>query len=1470
MPADPPSLGPTQTPSGPRRRPGWRSPWLLWAVLLLAAAFRLYGIRWDEGSPSHPEERRALLAARQVSWPESAEAYFNAARSPLNPRNRGIADFDAGSLPTTLFAGAAQAFSVRLPEEQAILGRSLSAGADLGVVLAVFALAATLYRDRRVALLGALLYGAAVLPIQHAHVFAADPFGNLFATLALLALARGTVASVPAAGEPALRSAPLLWTIAAGAALGFAAACKLSLLVLLVPAALGPALAAAFGSVGAGRRRLRACAGALRRGIALLAACALAYRVAAPEAFAGWVDFEPRWRAQVLEAIGGIDASFALGRLAQVPFLQSGISLGVWGLGPMLGLGGGVALVFAAVRLVRGREWPHLLPLLWIGATLLAFGWREQVVTREFLPLYAPLAVVVAWALREAGCWKPLAAARCARVFPTPSIWRYRLRWLFTGVVPTATLLWAAAYLQFFTEPFPRTEVSRWIHENIPVGTAVGTDLDVASLPPIPGKAACRWIDLPWSALEGKTARARVSTQLDEAEYLVVARGGLRGVSSPRHSPYPPSEGELRRALADGRLGFDLAAEFGGGMSLFGWRVPAKAAGLAAGAYNRPQLAIYKKSARYSVAGVTALFATVEPSRGTASVPMPPALPASSEAAPVREDPAAAAPGLLLAGTQGHDVTAASVARLLLHFVRGDFAVRHPLLAWCGALLALLLAGGPYAFVVFRGLPDRGAGICRLFALALPVWIVWFLAIQGWARFSVANLWIALAALTFGGLVIAWRTRAEFSDFLRVEWPRLLVGELIFWGAFAGFAIVRSLNPDLWHPVWDSVRPPGMPGLHDGVNPVVLAALDAPADGGGAGGAHDFGTVLTGAFIKAVGVVPSVGFNLFLTTFFALAAAAAFSVVRAMTGMVRNPAVRVGFGASPALRPSRGSLWPAFAGAAFVLLFGNLFQGRYLAERFIDLGRDGHALTVPVVSDLIRAAHGFEKVRTGGAPLAAVPGDLYRGAAQAIPVSEPGAVPPVTEFPFWSFLHAELHPHVVALPFLLALAGALLGWLRLAGCVNRAPVAAARIGLLMALSFLLGFFSQSSNWEWLAYGTITALVLALGSQAGARIPATPRALAAMATRAGGVFLPTVVLGWLAFRPFLGHPVSGLGALALWHGEGTPLSTYVLLHGVFLFVIVTALAVHLRDCTVSDRRAGALRAGWRLVRDALTGGGTGLREVFHRQPLAASLALIVANAIFLLALLLLVRASLSAGLVLGGFLAGALAVEKRREPAQAFAFVLVAGGFTLSLVAEFVVFAGETGRVNRASQFHHQIWILFALASAALLPGILRARRDWAPAARRAWPSGFGALCLLALLFPVTGTPARIADRCDPAQRATLDGLAFLHGPGAQHRIPDQRADLQLDDQAIRRLLDRVSGGAALLEMNSGGEQVPHFWSSDWSNQRDLPAAIGGDQDLPMRQPSPTRGVRSSTQEQMTDVQTIYRVADPGIVRALLD
>ncbi|HEY6073398.1 MAG TPA: glycosyltransferase family 39 protein, partial [Anaerolineales bacterium] len=307
----------------------WIYDLLLIVVLLGAAWFRLVGLHWDEVQHLHPDERFLTMVETALQPVQSLGDYFNTTASTLNPHNRGYGFYVYGDLPLLIVRYLAEWLKQTGYDQVNIVGRQVSAAADLGVIFLLYLIASRLY-GRKVGLLAGAFSAVTVMQIQQSHFFTTENPANFFSFLAiafavLIADDRGPEPSFPAPeGEP--EAAPpgttvgsvlrdrLLWlSLGFGLAFGMALASKLNAapMALLLPAAFGVRhlQLRQQGKAGLGFERL------LVYFIAGGLLAVLAFRIFQPYAFIG-IRLNPAWMANIrdlqAQSNGDADVPFAL------------------------------------------------------------------------------------------------------------------------------------------------------------------------------------------------------------------------------------------------------------------------------------------------------------------------------------------------------------------------------------------------------------------------------------------------------------------------------------------------------------------------------------------------------------------------------------------------------------------------------------------------------------------------------------------------------------------------------------------------------------------------------------------------------------------------------------------------------------------------------------------------------------------------------------------------------------------------------------------------------------------------------------------------------------------------------------------------------------------------------------------------------------------------------------------------------
>jgi len=465
------------------------------------------------------------------------------------------------------------------------------------------------------------------------------------------------------------------------------------------------------------------------------------------------------------------------------------------------------------------------------------------------------------------------------------------------------------------------------------------------------------------------------------------------------------------------------------------------------------------------------------------------------------------------------------------------------------------------------------------------------------------------------------------------------------------------------------------------------------------------GHLMAAGLVRLTGVAPDVGYNLAVATFFALSAVAAFGLAGALAG-------RVGAG-----------LW----GLALCLPAGTIGAG-------LGLLRDGGPL---------RDYDWF-------------------GASRVIEGT-------INEFPAFSFTLADLHAHVMAIPFSLLALGLGLQ-LALAG-----PPAPPRVPAAIELgvsAIALGTLYAINAWSFPVVAGLFALgaVVRLREAPGVRERARTLVWALTALVLAVAAVLPFLLGYDAAADGLGK-VSERGSFGAWAGD------HGALYGLFAYLAATAYVVRL----VRSRHP------WR------TAGWTAAATIFIGSLLAgADLAAV-------------------GGLVCLAWVAAHAAFLGRAPAAERFGWVLIAGGLLCLLIPEVIYvrdsFDGtELYRMNTVFKLGYQAWLLLAIAGA----GVIAWSGAWlGRQVRIAWAVGLAAGLALAAVYPVAGTYARKGGFSDAPH---LDGLRWLaeSAPG--------------DPPAIAWLREHAPREAIVLE--AVGDDYSAFGHARVSTFTGLPTVLG--------------------------------------------
>jgi YYY domain-containing protein len=1424
-------------------------------VLLAAALFRFYGLNWDSGRNLHPDERFLTSVTNDLTWPESLDSYFDPLTSTLSPYslpNMGL--FVYGTLPVYLVKWAAILLDQNTYAQIPLVGRALSGLFDLGSIFFLFLIGRRLYGERT-GLLAAALLAVSVLNIQLSHFYAVDTFSNLFVVAAFYFVLRAS-----ASGR---------WRDYAltGLLFGLGLSSKVSIATLAVPILIGGAIDF-HRQAGIKASKSEAFEHSLVRLVTVFGLAALTFRLLQPAAFAGpsfwnW-SLNPLWQRDMLEqsriAAGMVDLPWVRQWIGRTP-MYALYNLMVWGLGLPFGLAAAAGFGFAAYELIRRRKLEHLLPAVFVALVFVYHAATFVKFMRYFLPLYPFLALLAAYLITS--IWQSAAKARSlqAGALPGPS-WVEKLfislsRLLHTKafaagiavLVLGGTLLYAIAFSSIYSRHHTRIEASRWMYANIPPGSTLANE---------------HWDDwLPIGGLDGNTAYGdegmfvgielanyeddtpekldRLVENLEKADYVMLSSNRLSD-SIPRLPVRYPMTSRYYELLFQGEIGFEPLVEFTSYPALFGVQFPDQQAEESFHVYDHPRVRIFKKSASFDPDQVRGLLAAGVDWEAVTTAP------------PRQASAAMSGMRLSPAEQQRYRETATWTSTYISPESWGS---RLPVLAWVLAIQLLGLLALPLTLLAFRNLADRGYILSKGTGLLIAGWGAWMIASLRLAPFTLAVILVVMALLALGSWLLFQARRAELIAFLREKWKLLAFEEGLFWGLFLLLLLIRWSNPDLWHPSMGGEKPMDLAYL----TAIVRTPYFPPYDPWFAGGYinyYYFGFILTATLIHLTGIVPVIAYNLAVPAFYAMTAMGAFTAAYNLAGGRQSEQAR-----GPGIR-TRRALIAGLCGVLFVAMIGNLGQVQLLFDAFRKLSViqvEGNTAPLVMLAQFVDGlGQWFE-----GARLEIRTEWWYWNATRVIPAG-PGEAGPINEIPFFTFLYGDLHAHMMALPYTLValvLAVNLLRGSEIGGdaASTANPNWLRELPGLGLLALVIGSLWTMNTWDLPTYALLAAAALAYREYAR-RQRVDAAGIWAVAWRTALMLAGA----WVLFLPFhQAYTNSFLGA-ELWRGTRTPLWAYLIIHGFFLFIIVSYLAVELMKSRRQNPVARTLklmvhhhRRLWRL------------RDLFKclTRPLPGYYLAIRISALAVVLAFVVFSYNRLAGLVLGLILLTLLLLLNRPEPHRQFGLTLIGLGLALTLVVEFIVLKSDISRMNTVFKFYLQVWVMWGIASAALLPELV-SRLKTSPAGGpnkpggwklRTWQIGFGVLLAACLLYPLTATPVRISDRFEGSRSNTLDGGAYmLTSMYSENDVPFK---LEWDQYAMDWLQRNVRGLPVIVEANTS----LYRWGSRISIYTGLPTVIGWDwHQKQQRAALPGDMIDRRTE----DVGTIYTSQDIELTVQLLE
>lgn len=708
----------------------------------------------------------------------------------------------------------------------------------------------------------------------------------------------------------------------------------------------------------------------------------------------------------------------------------------------------------------------------------------------------------------------------------------------------------------------------------------------------------------------------------------------------------------------------------------------------------------------------------------------------------------------------------------------------------------------PLVFHLFPALTDRGFTLARTAGLLVWGYVFWLFVSLGFARNDLGGMLFALAIPIGLSLWVIVNRKSEIINFLRSNLSLILTTEILFLLAFAFLAFVRASNSEL-----ASTEKP-MELMF--INGILRSETFPPQDpwlSGYAISYYYFGYVMTAMLATLSGIKASTAHNLMTALVFALGAIGSFGIVFNLLNSSRF-AYHASDESKIVNRKSEIAL-PLLA-PLFLLLVSN-FQALLEVFHRLGLGWTKDASTQAWSGPFWTWLDMKELSQPPTEPLGWIP-DRYLWWWRASRVIQDYDMlgshrEVIDEFPFFSFLLGDLHPHVLAIPFgLLAVSVALnlflggaSGRMQLFGAPLRIRLehfafAALTLGglaflntwdILIGAALIVSAFvlwrTSAEGWGWARLEELLLFALPLGvtslflylpfylgfsSQAGGLLPnfMFPTRGAHLWVMWGTLLLPIFALLLHLGMKNPPHPNWKLG---LTIGLGIPLVL------ALLTLLLGLLAMLLEPDFVN-----ALLASQNMTATQFLG-ATSLRRLRHIGSLLTLLAVLIPAIALLFGRNEKQETSYE--------------VDTHNSPSfiphVSFTLLLLILGTLLILAPEFVYLRDQFGyRINTVFKFYYQAWILWSLVAAFSTAYLFQSLRRLTIA-----NIGFrvlvGLVIFSGLLYPIFGILTR-SNNLKPPFGYNLNDFARI-----QRENPDDAAAIDfLLTQPEGIVAEAVGGG----------------------------------------------------------------------------
>ena len=1415
----------------------------IFSVLALSAIFRLNGLDWDVGYnyTPHPDERAILTKVSQLGS-TAGYSFFDAENNSWNPKWFAYGSFPLYLLKffqeVTIFLNGETLTDLRL------LGRLISVVSDMGTICFVYLIGKHMF-GKREAILSAFFVGFCVLHVQLSHFYAVDTLLTFFVTAIIFFLYQIS------------KSCNIKYSIIVGLLTGIGLATKVSIfpiyftifmsyvIFVTYPLKLSDSSASDF------LYKLKYAFGCL---LVCFLTSLLMFFICQPYMLLDYSKFISDVSEQSMMVRRLLDYPYTRQYIGTLPYYYQFYNLVIWGLGVPFGLFATLGLIgnfirginfrsliyfmllaiiipagiivysaslwgiffallilfFAlffnfTIRKQKARE--DVLLLAWILPYFLIVGSFEVKFLRYLLPIVPVLFLCSSRTLIL--IWENIKSKRAQLKYPF-------LVFLLLGF--SFGVIYLISFSSIYSQKHPAVRMSNWVQENVPEGSLVLNELWDEYLPNM-GKYQLKTLNLYQP--ENPLKKAEISSRLTEADYIYIYSHRLYATISQLPERYPDTSAYYR-ALFSGELGYELVHSESTFPTIGHFSIvnetffssnldpPEKLneffpsnymnfgkADESFTVYDHPVNLLFQNNLRYSANKIQKII-TQETEKFSKTDTQ------SSKGILSDNDRLIQIKG----GSWGSIVDERSVFR------------NFPVLVWIVFIQFLGLISLPFTVLVFSSFKDKGFLFSKIIGLLILGYLTWILLSLKVTNFSKSLVFIVLSFMSISSILIFLFNKQNFINSIKLNWKMFLRMELLFLSAFLIFVLIRMLNPDLWHPNLGGEKPMDLAYLTSVMKSSIMPPYD-PWFSGGYLNYYYFGQFLVAVIIHATGILPEIAFNLAIATFFAFTFSGSFSIVfNLAVKSSQLPNFRKMFFVNKSRTFSqnlRGS--PIFAGLFAALLlsvFGNLDGGLQLFENLTNM-----------ISNRDFSLWDF---------------DFWRSSRMMQPGIE------ITEFPFFTFLFADLHAHLISIPYTILCLGICVSLLfsydefgKKVSILNY-KYDINELLKLFILGLSLGALRVINTWDYPIFLLISIASIFWTSIYKYKL-LNVNAIFIVIKKSAFVFF----VGYILFLPFHLNYHSSFSSIEKTTNQ-TDITQFIYIFGIFIFLILSFyLYIGVQNFSKFDFTMSRFKSN--------------LKKNLFIYPVFLMLVVMV---FYLIYSLLGLTSAFLFFICIFIISVSIKFISKSlfQDPVIFFVTTLVIVGVFLAIGLEIFRVSGDIQRMNSVFKFYLQIWTLLAIAS-GFFAWVLINLNDTLKLNKLKidvfWRILFCILLLCVIIYPIFGTSKRINTRFDQLP-ITLDGAEFMKT--SIYQSPYGPVNLKYDYDAINWIRDEIPGSPVMLE----GQFPLYTWGSRVSIYTGLPTVLGWD----WHQKQQRWANKSEVEDRKSIVDTIFSTTNIQLTNKLIN